>query len=256
MQNQDYLDYLDNLNDQYMEDYRGRTGRPTKGNISCIYASQTHAKGTDNKPSMGYMASSRKYHCNTCNKMAGLIDLVKADNNFTSDSQAINYLQGIYPNIELYKGDTAGKNDTLGQKSTPTPVQPIKEIPSVEVNTDYDFTDLIDKANERVLANDKHDSISMYGYKYYTERGLTEDTIKKFKLSVVNDINDLLVNYPNLKVKGNKTSLYKLILPLLDEQGNCNNFIGEIINRDKIDNYNAKYRKLNTSTGITTLLFN
>lgn len=256
MQNQDYLDYLDNLNDQYMEDYRGRSGRPAKGNISCIYASQTHAKGTDNKPSMGYMASSKKYHCNTCNKMAGLIDLVKADNNYTSDSQAISYLQGIYPNIEMYKGDTAGKNDTLGQKSTPTPVQPVKEIPSVEVNTDYDFTDLIDKANERVLANDKHDSISMYGYKYYTTRGLTEDTIKKFKLSVVNDINDLLVNYPALKVKGDKTSLYKLILPLLDEQGNCNNFIGEIINRDKTDNYNAKYRKLNTSTGITTMLFN
>lgn len=251
----DYLQYLDELNNQYIDDYRGRTGRNGRGNIHCIYASQTHAKGTDNKPSMGYMASTKKYHCNTCDKMAGLIDLVKADNNYSSDSDAIRYLQSIYPNIELFKGDTAGKYDTLGQKSTPTPVQQVQEIPSVEINKDYDFTDLIDKANERVLANDKHDSLSMYGYKYFTDRGLTEDSIKRFKLGVVNDIKDMLVNYDNIKVYG-KTNLYKLILPMLDEQGTCNNFIAEICNRKDIDEHNQKYRKLTTTTGLTTQLFN
>ena len=249
MTKKDYIQYLDEINDLYMEDYRGHTGRQ-RGNISCIYASETHAKGTDNKPSMGYMKNIRKYHCNTCNKMAGLIDLVKADNNYTSDSQAIEYLQGIYPNIEKFKKDTAGKNDIV-----PTPVQPVKEIPNVEINTDYDFTDLIDKANELVLANDKHDSLSMYGYKYFTERGINEDSIKRFKLGVVNDINDMLVNYDNIKVYG-KTNLYKIILPMVDEQGTCNNFIAEICNRKEIDEHNQKYRKLTTTTGLTTQLFN
>lgn len=245
----DYIQYLDEINDLYMEDYRGRTGRQ-RGNISCIYASETHAKGTDNKPSMGYMKTKRKYHCNTCDKMAGLIDLVKADNNYTRDSQAIEYLQGIYPNIEKFKNDTSGKIDI-----TPTPVQPVKEIPNVEINTDYDFTNLIDKANERVLANDKHDSLSMYGYKYFTERGINEDSIKRFKLGVANDINDMLVNYDNIKVYG-KTNLYKIILPMVDEQGTCNNFIAEICNRKEIDEHNQKYRKLTTTTGLTTQLFN
>ena len=253
-QKKDYLKYLDELNDLYMEDYRGRTGRQ-RGNISCIYANETHAKGTDNKPSMGYMVQSKKYHCNTCNKVAGLIDLVKADNNFNSDTPAIEYLQSIYPSIEKYKNDTAGKNDTLVQKSTPKPVQQVQEIPSVEINKDYDFTDLIDKASERAVANDKHDSLSMYGYQYFTKRGLTEDSIKRFKLGVVNDINDMLVNYPNIKAYG-KTNLYKIILPMLDEQGTCNNFIAEICNRNEIDEHNQKYRKLTTTTGLTTQLFN
>ena len=52
----------------------------------------------------------------------------------------------------------------------------------------------------------------MYGYQYFTKRGLTEDSIKRFKLGVVNDINDMLVNYPNTKAYG-KTNLYKIILP-------------------------------------------
>lgn len=256
MTNQDYIQYLDNLNDLYIDDYRGRTGRNGKGNISCIYASQTHAKGTDNKPSMGYIANSKKYHCNTCDKMASLLDLVKADTGYTKDSDAIQYLQGIYPNIDLYKNDTdkykKGQNSTLT-----TPIQPIKEIPSVEINTEFNFTDIVDKANERVLKNDNKDVLSTYGFKYFTEkRGLTEDSIKKFKLGITDDINDMLVNYPNLKIKGNKTRLYKIILPILDEQGNSYNFLAEITNRNDIDKYNAKYRKLNTSTGLTTQLFN
>ena len=254
MKNQDYIQYLDNLNDLYMEDYKKRTGRTTKGNISCIYASETHTKGTDKKPSMGYIASSKKYHCNTCDKMAGIIDLVKADTGNTNDSDAIKYLQGIYPNIELYKNNT--KNYKKGQNSTlTTPIQPVKEIPSVEINTEFNFTDLVDKANERAVANDKHDSLSMYGYQYFTKRGLTEDSIKRFKLGVVNDINDMLVNYPNTKAYG-KTNLYKIILPMLDEQGNSYNFLAEICNRNEIDEHNQKYKKPTTTTGLTTQLFN
>ena len=256
MKNQDYIQYLDNLNDLYMEDYKKRTGRTNKGNISCIYASETHTKGTDNKPSMGYIASSKKYHCNTCDKMAGIIDLVKADTGNTNDSDAIKYLQGIYPNIELYKNNA--KNYKKGQNSTlTTPIQPVKEIPSVEINTEFNFTDLVDKASERVLQNNDKDILSVYVFKYFTEkRGLTEDSIKKFKLGVTEDINNMLVDYPSLKIKGKKTRLYKVILPILDEQGNSYNFLAEITNREEIDQYNAKYRKLNTSTGLTTQLFN
>ena len=105
MTNQDYIQYLDNLNDLYIDDYRGRTGRNGKGNISCIYASQTHAKGTDNKPSMGYMAQSKKYHCNTCNKVAGLIDLVKADNNFVTNYSKNSLSEDFADSVAFYLTD-------------------------------------------------------------------------------------------------------------------------------------------------------
>ena len=243
-----------------MESYKDRTGRLGKKNITCIYASTEHAGGTDNKPSMGYITNSKKYHCNTCNKVAGIVDLVKYDNNYTSDKQAIEFLRGIYPNIEYYKNDTYNtynkktSNNTAGKNTSN--IQQVKKVPSVEINTDYDFTDLVDKANERVLACDLKDSYSVRAYKNYRERGFTKETIKKYKLGVVEDINDILINYPNLKVKSKKSNLYQLLLPILDAQGNCNNVISEIIDRKKIDNFNAKYRKLNSDTGITTQLFN
>lgn len=257
--NTDYLDYLDNLNDLYMEDYRVSTGKP-RGNISCIYASETHANGTDNKPSMGYMKDSKKYHCNTCNKMAGIVDLVKAENNFTTDEPAIKYLQRMYPDIELYKGSYK-KNDTtlkynIGQKNTPTPVQPIVELPNITINTDYDFTELINNASNRVLNNNQDDYLATIGYNYYTgSRGLNIESIRRFKLGIVNDVNELLGNYQNLKVKG-KSNFYKMVLPILDDAGNCYNFISEIANRKEIDQYNPKYKKLTTTSGITTQLFN
>lgn len=253
----EYYKFKDSINDKYIEDYLSRTRNFRKGaNITCIYAN-THAKGTDNNASMGFMDNERKLHCFTCGKVASIFDLVKADVGCKSDSEVINYLKGIYPQIEFFKNDTTGKNDKIGQKiTTTTPIQQVKEIPSVEINTEYEFTDLIDKANELVLKNDKHDSLSMYGYQYYTKRGLTEDIIKKFKLGVVNNINDVLVKYPSLKTKSKKADLYKLILPILDEQGNCYNFIAEICNRKEIDTYNKKYRKLASANGITTQLFN
>ena len=244
-----YIDYLNTLNDAYMEDYKRQTGRTDKSNISCIYANETHTNGTDNKPSMGYMQDSKKYHCNTCNKVAGIIDLIKYDNNYTTDKQAIDYLKRQYPNVEYFKNNNYNKYKTA--------VQPVKKIPSVDINTNYDFTDLIEKTSERVFNDDKKDISSQYAYKYYTEkRGLTDEIIKKYKLGVTDDVNDLLKDYPNLKIKSNKSRLYKLILPILDEQGNCYNFIPEITKREETDDYNSKYRKLNTQAGITTQLFN
>ena len=252
----EYDRYKEDISNKYIEDYltRYHNYKP-KTNITCIYAN-THAKGTDKKASMGFMENERKLHCFTCNGMANIFDLVRADTNNKTDREVITYLKGIYPQIEFFKNNNQGKNDNLGQNRTITPIQPVKEIPNVEINTEYEFTDLIDKANELVLKNDKHDSLSMYGYKYYTSRGLTEEIIKKFKLGVVNNINDILINYPNLKSRSKKADLYKLILPILDEQGNCYNFIGEICNRKEIDAYNDKYKKLSSAGGITTQLFN
>lgn len=254
----DYFNYKDNISSKYIEDYLSRTRGLKRGaNIECIYANE-HPKGTDHNPSMGFIEGSNKLHCFTCKKVASLFDLVKVDTGYTKDSDIIRYLRDNYNyNIDYFKNDTAGYTKSLKEnRKKNLSIQQVKEIPSVEVNTEYDFTDLIDKASEVASANDKHDSLSMLGYKYYTSRGLTEDTIKRFKLGITNDINDILVNYPNIEVKSPKSKLYKYILPILDEQGNCNSFIAEIINRKEIDNYNAKYRKLNSSSGITTQLFN
>lgn len=259
---QAYFDYKDSISNEYLEDYiKYSRKKTTRANISCIYADTepAHTKGTDNKPSMGYVKDAKKYHCLTCNKMANLFDIVKYDQKLDNDTDIFNYLKSIYPAIEPYKGN----NDKKVQNSTLTPVQ---VVDSIEVNTTYDFTDFINENSTKVVDSPKHITangiepkymVANVGYKYYTSRGLNEDTIKRFKLATADKgFNDVVAKYPVLNSKSAKADLYKYILPILDEQGNCYNFIAEIINRDKTDEYNQKYRKPNASNGLTTQLYN
>lgn len=259
---QAYFDYKDSINNEYLEDYiKYSRNKTTRANISCIYADTepAHTKGTDHKPSMGYVKDAKKYHCMTCNKMANLFDLVKYDQQLESDTEIFNYLKSIYPAIEPFKGN----KDKIVQNGTLTPVQVVDNI---EINTNYDFTDFINENNKKVLDSPKHIidkgidpkyMVANVGYKYYINRGLNEDTIKRFKLSTADKgFNDVVAKYPALNTKSTKADLYKYILPILDEQGNCYNFIAEIINRDKTDEYNQKYRKPSASNGLTTQLYN
>ena len=253
---QAYYEYRDSISNNYLEDYIKKTrGKGLQANISCIYADThpAHKKGTDNKPSMGYDKTAKKYHCMTCDQWASLVDIAKYDNKLTNDTETITFLKNEYPAIELFKNDSTTINN----------VKPVQVIDSVEINTSYDFTNFINESNAKVIDSPNHIKdkgidpkymIANCGLKYYSNRGLNLETIKRFKLAVAdNGFNDVVANYPNLISKSNKQQLYKLILPILDEQGNCYNFTAEITNRKEIDNYNAKYKK---PTGVNTMLFN
>lgn len=250
-----YFIYKDNISYEYLTDYIKKTrGKTTKSNIQCVYA-ENH-KNNDKNPSMGYDKKTHKYHCFTCDKWANIYDFIKIDYKITTDAEAFSILKNLYPTIQHY-----GYN--IGQNITPK-LELITD--SIEINTDYNFTDIIEKSNNILLDSKNHITdkgidadymIGNYGYKYYNEiRGFTDETIKKFKLSAVNELNDMYIKYPTLQNKSKKQNLYKLILPILDDAGNCYNFIAEICNRDNIDEYNSKYKKPPADAGLTTLLFN
>lgn len=256
---QAYYEYRDSISNNYLEDYIKKTrGKKLQANISCIYADThpAHKKGTDDNPSMGYDKTTKKYHCMTCDQWASLVDIAKYDNKLTNDTETITFLKNEYPAIELFKNDSTTINN----------VKPVQVIDSVEINTSYDFTNFINESNAKVIDSPNHIKdkgidpaymIANYGLKVYQSRGLTEDTIKRFKLAVAdNGFNDVVKDYPALKSNSNKADKYKLILPILDEQGNCNNFIAEICNRKDIDEYNQKYKKPTSAGGLTTQLFN
>ena len=256
---QAYYEYRDSISNNYLEDYIKKTrGKGLRANINCIYAEThpAHKKGTDNKPSMGYDKTTKKYHCMTCDQWASLVDIAKYDNKLANDTETITYLKNEYPAIELFKNDSSNINN----------VKPVQVVDSVEINTTYDFTNFINESNAKVIDSPNHITdkgidprymIANYGLKRYLDRGLAEETIKRFKLAVAdNGFNDVVKDYPNLKSASNKADKYKLILPILDEQGNCYNFIAEIGNRKDIDEYNQKYKKPTSAGGLTTQLFN
>lgn len=264
--NTDYYNYKQEISDKYLLSYVRQTRgiKRDKDNINCIYA-ENH-KNNDSHPSMGYDSKAGKYHCMACNKVASLFDFIKIDNNINSDTEVFNILKSMY-GVEPYNFSNSTNYDKIGQQ---TNVQPVAVVPNVDINTAYDFTNIINDASKKLMDSKNHihtddkgnktiDAeymIPSLGYKYYKERGLNDTIIAKYKLSAVNDFNDMLVNYPALKTTSKKSNLYKYIIPLLDSAGNCYNYVAEIIDRTKIDNYNAKYRKPKADAGLTSLLFN
>lgn len=256
----DYFKYKDMINDKYLLDYVYQTRgiKKDKDNISCIYL-EKHKKGTDNNPSMSYDKKAGKYHCFACNSMANIYDFIKKDNNITTDAEAFNILKTMYPNIERFNGNY----DTLGQNMTLTPVQVIDNI---EINTDYDFTNFINENSKKVIDSQKYikgDTIdpkyttANFVYKNCINRGLTKETIKRFKIAVADKgFNEVVADYKELESKNYKQDKYKIILPILDSQGNCNSFIAETINRKSTDKYSAKYMKPTTAVGLTIPLYN
>lgn len=261
----DYFNYKDMINDKYLIDYINRTRTIAKENdkINCIYP-ERHKKGTDNNPSMSYDKKAGKYHCFSCDSMANIYDFIKKDNGLTTDTEAFNVLQSIYPNIERYNGN----NDDLVQNRTLTPVQ---VIDNVEINTDYDFTNFINENSKKVIDSQKYIKdadtenptidakymVASFVYKNCISRGLTKETIKKSKIAVAdNGFNDVVADYKELESKSPKQDQYKIIIPMLDSQGNCNSFIAEIINRNKTDRYNPKYLKPSTTGGLVIPLYN
>ena len=141
---QAYYEYRDSISNNYLEDYIKKTrGKGLRANISCIYADThpAHKKGTDNKPSMGYDKTTKKYHCMTCDQWASLVDIAKYDNKLTNDTETITFLKNEYPAIELFKNDSTTINN----------VKTVQVIDSVEINTSYDFTNFINESNAKVI---------------------------------------------------------------------------------------------------------
>lgn len=249
----DYNQHKEDINKQYLEAYVQST-RPARANsnIQCIYSYQ-HAKGTDNKASMGYNKSNNKYHCFSCNKVANIFDFIKEDTGATTDKEVIEQLNNIY-GIELFVLNTKDtrtnssiyKNKTT-QKETIKPqyIQPIavKVTPAQEINNKYDFTDQVLKAHKDLIDNkDTANTPEQKAYNYFIQRGFTDETIKKYKLGYTKTYNDFMSNYTELQLNADKQKYYNYVIPI-KKDNTYNTVMLEISNRDYIDDYNAKYRK-------------
>lgn len=221
---------------------------------------------TDHKPSMSYDKKRKKVHCFSCGADYSTIDLIGIEYGIT-DLKAMYEkafeIYGITPGVTITNYRPANKPQDLAARraagsghKVPLNVEKFKDqlkerlgdqIDQDETTTAFSFKGHIIAAHEALLKNPA-------ALAHFEMRGLSLDIIKRYKLGFCSGgYNEMLRDYPDKQSRAYKQGLYKYIFPYQDEAGEFPYFQSEIYDRNEIDEYNGKYKKI---TGIKCPLFN
>ena len=154
-----------------------------------------------------------QFDCKQCGKKGSIIDFYGYENNIDAQtnegkSQIINEL------CKAYGIDNNTNTQEAKQKPSTELIQAkIKTIKQHEDNKikKYDFTDVVDRLHKQLLE-------SAEGMNYFLDRGLSEDTIKRFKLGYEpKGINEALKDYPELHYYKDLAECYPYFVPMFKE---------------------------------------
>ena len=153
------------------------------------------------------------FDCKQCGVKGTIIDIYAYENGIDATtnegkSQVINEL------CKTYGIDNNTNNQEAKQKPSTELLQAqIKTIKQHEDNKikKYDFTDVVDRLHKQLLESPE-------GMNYFIDRGLSEDTIKRFKLGYEpKGINEALKDYPELHYYKDLAECYPYFVPMFKE---------------------------------------
>ncbi len=209
------------------------------------------------------------FDCKQCGVKGTIIDIYAHDKEIDAttkegQSQVINEL------CKAYGIDNNTNNQEAKSKASMEHLQTIKnDIKAIKQHEDkikkYDFTDVVERLHKQLLE-------SPDGMKYFLDRGLSEDTIKRFKLGYEpKGMNEAFKDYPELQNKKigdshEKAECYQYFIPTFNDKGECTYILSrrnDILANQKIEegkiNYKVDdFRKLKTKnlTGVPTTIYN
>ena len=149
------------------------------------------------------------FDCKQCGVKGTIIDIYGHENNINAQtsegkSQIVNEL------CNAYGIDNNTNNQEAKQKPSMELLQ--AQIKSIKQHEDkikkYDFTDVVDRLHKQLLESPE-------GMKYFLDRGLSEDTIKRFKLGYEpKGINEAFKDYPELHLYNDLAECYPYFIPM------------------------------------------
>jgi DNA primase len=195
-----------------------------------------------------------QFDCKQCGKKGSIIDFYGYENNIDAQtnegkSQIVNEL------CNKFGIDNNTNSQEAKQKPSTELLQ--AQIKSIKQHEDkikkYDFTDVVDRLHKQLLESPE-------GMKYFLDRGLSEDTIKRFKLGYEpKGMNEAFKDYPELQNKKigdshEKAECYQYFIPTFNDKGECTYILSrrnDILANQKIEegkiNYKVDdFRKLKT----------
>ena len=205
------------------------------------------------------------FKCQQCGESGSIIDFYCLTNNLnpkdkTDVSKAINEL------CNIHGIDNTNTNEVL-QKPSDSSVSTIQDnVSNVNKQIEkkvYDFTEVADKLHNQLLQSEE-------GMKYFKDRGLSEDTIKKFKLGYdPKGINEALQDYPELHLYKEVAECYPYFIPTFNDEGVCeyilprqakhlleDKFDKGLLNKVDRDGKERKYAKTMNLKSVPTTIYN
>lgn len=153
-----------------------------------------------------------QFDCKQCGKKGSIIDFYGYENNIDAQtnegkSQIVNEL------CNKFGIDNNTNSQEAKQKPSTELLQ--AQIKSIKQHEDkikkYDFTDVVDRLHKQLLESPE-------GMKYFLDRGLSEDTIKRFKLGYEpKGINEALKDYPELHYYKDLAECYPYFVPMFKD---------------------------------------
>lgn len=153
-----------------------------------------------------------QFDCKQCGKKGSIIDFYGYENNIDAQtnegkSQIVNEL------CNKFGIDNNTNSQEAKQKPSTELLQ--AQIKSIKQHEDkikkYDFTDVVDRLHKQLLESPE-------GMKYFFDRGLSEDTIKRFKLGYEpKGINEALKDYPELHYYKDLAECYPYFVPMFKD---------------------------------------
>lgn len=233
-----------------LENYLQSKGINTNSLFTCL-----NPDHPDRHPSMSIDKTgpnAPQAHCFSCGARYDTLDIIGIEYGLDNYDDQLEMGAKLFGLGEIEPRSTDRKNQNqpkierqpIFNKATDT----IGQLPD---SPEIDFTPEVLAAHEELGSHPE-------ALAYYKKRGLSDATIEAYKLGYhVKGHNDLLKNHPENQCKSHKENLYRYILPYPNLAGKYTYFITEIIDREQIDGYNKKYRKINKNeTGLAAPIFN
>lgn len=210
-----------------IEEYLQSKGINTSKPFYCLNPAHN-----DRKPSMSLDRRNLRAHCFSCGAKYDIFDLIGMDNGITDSGEIFKKAYEMY-GVDANQTGTARRREDQEKRKA--------------AEQERDFTEVTDAAHRALLKDPQ-------ALAHFTQRGFSRDLINAYRMGYApQGHNSLLSAYPEIQTKSRKARLYKYVLPFIDEDDRVRYFQTEIIDRDQVDDYNGKYRKIN---GITAPLFN
>ena len=205
-----------------------------------------------------------QFDCKQCGRKGSIIDFYGYENNIDAQtnegkSQIVNELCnrfGIDNNTNSQEAKEKASKELIEAQNTMYELS--KQYKDDRVK--YDFTNIADKLHKQLLDSPE-------GMRYFLDRGLTEDIIKKFKLGYEpKGINEAFKDYPELHYNKNLAECYPYFIPMFKE-GVCEYILprqdisilekklqdGELYKTDKEGNKREYPKTLNLKNVPTTI---
>lgn len=180
-----------------------------------------------------------------CFSNKDILDIIGQEYGITDFKEKVKKACDIYgiEDDNHVRGNSAIKKTRPAAVPQPKKASELKEVEEINLKKEVEIS------SKNLLNHEE-------ALQHFKKRGISVPVLRDHSVGYdEKGINHFLKDHPENQTKVTKAYCYQYFFPCLDDKGNYTSVIAEINNRDNVDTYHPKYRKI-SGTGTTTKLYN